>query len=116
MERPQDAAVTRERPLDPKRTCLLLVDTQNHVWNAEVAERQPEFDRTLRETVLPNLQRLIARGGRDRLMVEVPQHLGRGHADQRVVVDQEDGAAAMRLERRDRRRGLAAHLVPLLMQ
>ena len=60
MERPQDAAVTRERPLDPKRTCLLLVDTQNDVWNAEVAERHPEFGRTIRETVLPNLRRLIA--------------------------------------------------------
>lgn len=60
MERPEDAAVTRERPLDPKRTCLLMIDTQNHVWNAEVAERYPEFGRTISETVLPNLQRLIA--------------------------------------------------------
>ena len=60
MERLEDAAVTRERPLDPKRTCLLMIDTQNHVWNAEVAERYPEFGRTISETVLPNLQRLIA--------------------------------------------------------
>lgn len=60
MERPEDTAVTRERPLDPKRTCLLLVDAQNHVWNADVAERHPEFDRELRESVLPNLRRLIA--------------------------------------------------------
>jgi nicotinamidase-related amidase len=60
MERPEDAAVTRERPFDPKRTCLLMVDTQNHVWNPEVAERHPEFDRAIRETVLPNLKRLIA--------------------------------------------------------
>ena len=60
MERPEDAALTRERPLDPKRTCLLLVDAQHHVWNPEVAERHPEFDRTLRQTVVPNLERLIA--------------------------------------------------------
>jgi nicotinamidase-related amidase len=60
MERPEDAGLTRERPLDPKRTCLLLVDAQNHVWNPEVAEQFPEFDRALSQTVLPNLQRLIA--------------------------------------------------------
>ena len=28
MERPEDAALTRERPLEPKRTCLLMIDTQ----------------------------------------------------------------------------------------
>ena len=24
-----------------------MIDTQNHVWNAEVAERYPEFGRTI---------------------------------------------------------------------
>ncbi len=60
MQRPEDAALSRNRPLDPKRTCLLLVDTQNVVWNPEVAARLPGFDATVRETVLPNLEALVA--------------------------------------------------------
>ena len=60
MQRPEDLALTRQRPLDPKRTCLLLIDTQNYVWNADVAARHPYFDETLRRVVMPNLQRLLA--------------------------------------------------------
>ena len=59
QERKEDAALTREGRFDPRRTCLLLVDTQNHVWNREVAQREPYFDRRLREVVLPNLRKLI---------------------------------------------------------
>lgn len=59
MQRPEDAALTRSRPFDPKRTCLLLIDTQNYVWNDDVAKRHPYFDETLRETVMPNLRRLL---------------------------------------------------------
>jgi nicotinamidase-related amidase len=59
MQRPEDASLTRERPLEPRRTCLLLIDTQNYVWNPEVAQRQPYFDAQVREVVLPNLRRLI---------------------------------------------------------
>ncbi|MGH6883868.1 cysteine hydrolase family protein [Hypericibacter sp.] len=58
-QRPDDAALTREGPFDPKRTCLLLVDAQNYVWNPEVAKREPYFDKQLRETALPNLRKLI---------------------------------------------------------
>lgn len=60
MHRPVDAALTRERPLDPERTCLLVIDAQNRVWNSQVAETHPYFDETLRATVLPNLVRLLA--------------------------------------------------------
>ncbi|MCW4115877.1 cysteine hydrolase [Aurantimonas sp. MSK8Z-1] len=60
MQRPEDAGLTRERPFDPRRTCLLLVDTQNVVWNPDVAARLPEFDAVVRDTVLPNLKRLVA--------------------------------------------------------
>jgi nicotinamidase-related amidase len=76
-ERKEDAALTREIPFDPKRTCLLLVDTQNHVWNPEVAEREPYFDRRLREVVLPNLQALIGafRGARAEVMYTVIENL-----------------------------------------
>ena len=57
--RKEDAALTREGRFDPRRTCLLLVDTQNYVWNDQTAEHEPYFDRRLREAVLPNLQGLI---------------------------------------------------------
>ena len=60
MQRPDDEMLTRQRPFDPKRTCLLLIDTQNYVWNPEVAARHPYFDDTLRRVVMPNLQRLLA--------------------------------------------------------
>ena len=59
MQRKDDALFTRERPFEAKKTCLLLIDTQNYVWNPEVAKRVPHFDRQVREVVLPNLRRLI---------------------------------------------------------
>ena len=55
----EDAQLNRNRPFEAKRSCLLLIDTQNYVWNPEVAKRVPYFDRQLREVVLPNLRRLI---------------------------------------------------------
>lgn len=59
MQRPEDASLSRLRPFDPKRTCLLLIDAQNYVWNADVAQRLPYFDAALRTTVIPNLRRLL---------------------------------------------------------
>ena len=59
MQRPQDAALTRLGRFDPKRTCLLLIDTQNYVWNPDVALRHPYFDERLRTVVMPNLRRLM---------------------------------------------------------
>ena len=59
MQRNEDARLTRERPFEAKRTCLLLIDTQNYVWNPEVAGRHPYFDAQVRAVVLPNLRRLI---------------------------------------------------------
>src|SRR5262245_26933693 len=41
MQHKVDAQFTRERPFEAKRTCLLLIDTQNYVWNPEVAKRLP---------------------------------------------------------------------------
>ena len=60
MQRPQDAALSRDRPFDPGRTCLLLIDTQNYVWNPGVAARLPYFDTVIRTAVLPNLLLLVA--------------------------------------------------------
>jgi nicotinamidase-related amidase len=59
MQRNDDRLFTRERPFEAKKTCLLLIDTQNYVWNPDVAKRVPYFDRQIREVVLPNLRRLI---------------------------------------------------------
>jgi len=59
MQRPEDASLTRERPFESARTCLLLIDTQNYVWNPDVAQRLPYFDAQVRDVVLPNLRRLI---------------------------------------------------------
>ncbi len=59
MQRPEDATLTRFGRFDPKRTCLLLIDTQNYVWNPQVAERHPYFDERLRTVVMPNLRRLL---------------------------------------------------------
>jgi nicotinamidase-related amidase len=50
---------TRIRPFDAQRTCLLLIDVQNYVWNPDVAKRLPYFDSQVREVVLPNLRRLV---------------------------------------------------------
>jgi len=50
---------TRIRPFNAQRTCLLLIDVQNYVWNPDVAKRLPYFDSQLREVVLPNLRRLV---------------------------------------------------------
>lgn len=60
MQRPQDANLTRNRMLDPGRTCLLLIDTQNYVWNPDVAARIPYFDEQIRKTVLPTLKTLVS--------------------------------------------------------
>lgn len=59
MQRPEDISLTRERSFEAKRTCLLLIDAQNYVWNPQVAGRQPYFDTQVRAVVLPNLRRLI---------------------------------------------------------
>jgi nicotinamidase-related amidase len=76
-ERKEDALLTRENPFDHKRTCLLLVDTQNYVWNPEVAKREPYFDQRLREAVLPNLRKLIDgfRAARAEVMYTVMENL-----------------------------------------
>jgi nicotinamidase-related amidase len=51
--------LTRDRPIDPKRTALLLVDVQNWVVNDRQAAIRPEFDAAVRAKVLPNMVRLV---------------------------------------------------------
>jgi len=74
---------TRVRPFDAKRTCLLLIDTQNCVWNPDVARRLPYFDRQVREVVVPNLSRLIGafRDCRAEVMYTVMENLTKDGRD-----------------------------------
>ena len=60
MQRSEDATLGRDRPVDPKRTCLLLIDAQNYVWNPKLAQSLPYFHEEVGRTVLPNLARLLA--------------------------------------------------------
>ena len=53
------AGLTRDRPIQPKLTALLLVDVQNWVVNDRQAEVRPEFDAAVRATALPNMIRLV---------------------------------------------------------
>ena len=59
MKREKYGSVTRLRPFDAGRTCLLLVDAQNHVWNPDVANHFPYFGSQVFQVVLPNLRRLV---------------------------------------------------------
>jgi len=59
-ERPCDRGLTRERPIDPARTALLVVDVQNGTYGDAGRVRWPEFHRVATATVIPNLVRLLA--------------------------------------------------------
>jgi nicotinamidase-related amidase len=50
---------TRDRPIQPSRTALLLVDVQNWVVNDRQAAIRPEFDAAVRATALPNMINLV---------------------------------------------------------
>ncbi len=58
--RPRDRGLTREAPLDPARTCLLVVDVQNRTFNDRLRDAEPYFHARAQDVVIPNLQRLIA--------------------------------------------------------
>ena len=51
--------LTRDRAIEPASTALLLVDVQNAVYNDKQAAIRPEFDAVARETVIPNLVKLV---------------------------------------------------------
>lgn len=59
QEREADRLLKRERPFDPVRTALLLVDVQNEVWQPGMSTTHPYFHSRVSDTVLPNLKRLI---------------------------------------------------------
>ena len=51
--------LTRDRPIEPRRTALLLVDVQNWVVNDRQVAIRPEFAAAVEATVLPNLVKLV---------------------------------------------------------
>lgn len=55
-----DAGLSRDRPIDLRRTALLLVDVQNGTFNEELQSKHPYFYEVGRDVVVPNLQRLVA--------------------------------------------------------
>ncbi|MEX1108887.1 MAG: isochorismatase family cysteine hydrolase [Dongiaceae bacterium] len=58
---------TRNRRLDPKKTAVLVIDTQMSEITAEQVRKRPEYVQAIRERVLPAMRRMIdetrARGG-----------------------------------------------------
>ena len=52
--------LTRDRPIDPRRTALLLVDVQNGSFNDGESTQHPYFHQVGCDVVLPNLRRLVA--------------------------------------------------------
>ena len=83
MAQTDQHAFTRIRQFDAARTGLLLVDAQNHVWNPDVAARLPDFDAQVRETVLPNMRRLIDafRGAGAEILYTVMENLTKDGRD-----------------------------------
>jgi nicotinamidase-related amidase len=79
----EQASFTRIRPFDARRTALLLVDVQNHVWNRDVAARLPAFDARVTEVVLPNLRRLVDafRGAGAEILYTVMENLTKDGRD-----------------------------------
>lgn len=52
--------LTRDRPIIPGRTALLVIDVQNGSCNTTHAETMPEFHTAARTRVLPNITRLLS--------------------------------------------------------
>jgi nicotinamidase-related amidase len=52
----------RTAPPDPARTAILLIDTQDGIFNARAEIARPYFYRSARDTAIPNMARLVAAG------------------------------------------------------
>ncbi|MDF2763919.1 MAG: amidase related to nicotinamidase [Rhodospirillales bacterium] len=75
--------LTRDRPIEPQRTALLLVDVQNWVVNDRQASIRPEFDAAVRAMVLPNMVKLVeaCRRARVEVLFTVMENLTRDGRD-----------------------------------
>lgn len=81
--RAADRELRRDRPFDPARTALLLIDVQNKVFNDEEAARNPYFHDRAARSVIPNLQMLIGhmRGVGGEVMYTVMENLTKDGRD-----------------------------------
>ena len=61
---PRKAMPPRDAPVDPTTAALLLIDTQQGIYHAGAKTARPYVHRSARDTVIPNLRRLLeaARG------------------------------------------------------
>lgn len=60
MSQATDNVWTRDQPVEPRRTALLLVDVQNQLYRDAEGEKGAWLRAQTRDVVLPNLRRLIA--------------------------------------------------------
>ena len=60
MERERDRKLGRTGAIEAARTALLVIDAQNWVMDEANRQPRPEFYAAARETVIPNIARLIA--------------------------------------------------------
>jgi len=77
MSRTVQQAWTREQPVDPRRTALLLVDVQNQLYRDAEGEAGAWLRSRVESVVLPNLARLIvaARAAGAEVMYTVIENL-----------------------------------------
>lgn len=59
-QRPADAALRRDVPVEPGATALLLVDVQNLEISDAIRRQHPAFVTDLEARVVPNIARLVA--------------------------------------------------------
>ncbi|WP_448952326.1 cysteine hydrolase family protein [Labrys neptuniae] len=52
----------RNAPLDPARTAILVIDTQDGIFNEGAETARPYFYRSARDVAIPNIARLLAAG------------------------------------------------------
>ena len=52
------AEYSRDRPIDPARTALLIIDVQNATYSEAEAESQPIFHAQASDVAIPNIARL----------------------------------------------------------
>ncbi|WP_454813905.1 cysteine hydrolase family protein [Labrys neptuniae] len=52
----------RKAALDPTRTAILVIDTQDGIFNAQAEAARPHFYRSARDVAIPNIARLLAAG------------------------------------------------------
>ncbi len=62
--RPRDRNLTRNRPLDPSATALLIIDAQNYVMDPAKHPPRPEFYEDAYHVAIPNIRRLLDAGRR----------------------------------------------------